>query len=132
MGWLSPLMTEGQRSQGSLKAEQEFLDITLMPLEVLMVINFLPPFGAAGTRELWVGGEGFRAFNAKPDDVPFLNLGSRETHRVFVVFIMGLEIGKAWELECCIWISLFFCMFGHQQIIYYSSWYIKKPSTGLK
>lgn len=40
MGWLSPLMTEGQRSQGSLKAEQEFLDITLMPLEVLMVINF--------------------------------------------------------------------------------------------
>lgn len=62
MGWLSPLMTKGQRSQGSLKAELEFLDITLMPLDVLMVINFLLPFGAAGTRELWVGGEESRAF----------------------------------------------------------------------
>lgn len=35
MGWLSPLITEGQRSQRSVKAEQEFLDTALMPCDVL-------------------------------------------------------------------------------------------------
>lgn len=35
MGWLSPLMTEGQRSQRSVKAEQELLDIALMPTDGL-------------------------------------------------------------------------------------------------
>lgn len=71
-------------------------------------------------------GEESCAFKAKPRDAPFFNLGSREMHHVLVfLFIMGLEIGQELELECCIWMSCF-CMFGYQQIRYYSSWSIKK------
>lgn len=59
MVWLSPLITEGQRSQRSVKAEREFLDTALMPCDgndaQLMVMNPLPPSGSAGTE--W-GGEG--------------------------------------------------------------------------
>jgi len=35
MGWLSPLMTPGQRSERAVEAKHQFLDITLMPLDVL-------------------------------------------------------------------------------------------------
>lgn len=75
-------MTEGQRSQSSVKAEQEFPGAALIPLDVLssweQTLSLSQGMGEEESRDL----------NAKThQDVPFLNVGSREIHPVPVVYL---------------------------------------------
>lgn len=52
-----------------------------------MVMSPLLPFGAAQSKGLWVAGEESSAAKAKPQDLPLLSLGSRETHPVLVLYL---------------------------------------------